>query len=122
MSVNSRLPGFYKLSPQQRFDKIAEARDTSAEDLEDLRTDDEPLLRLADGMVENVVGVMALPLGIGANFRVNGEDYLVPMVTEEPAVVAAASNLAQGARDHGGFFCLADEPVMMAPDQVTGGA
>ena len=118
MSVNSRLPGFYKLSPEQRFDKIAEASDTSAEDLEALRTDDETLLRLADGMVENVVGVMALPLGIGANFRVNGQDYLVPMATEEPSVVAAASNLAQVAREHGGFFCSADEPVMIAQVQI----
>jgi hydroxymethylglutaryl-CoA reductase len=118
MSVNSRLPGFYKLSPRQRFDRIAEAGDATAEDLEDLRTDDEALLRVADGMVENVVGVMALPLGIGANFRVNGQDYLVPMATEEPSVVAAASNLAQVAREHGGFFCSADEPVMIAQVQV----
>ena len=72
MTVNSRLPGFYKLSPEQRFDEIVEASDASAEALEDLRTGDEALLQLADGMVENVVGVMALPLGVGANFRVNG--------------------------------------------------
>ena len=120
MTVNSRLPGFYKLSPEQRFDRIVEARDTSAEELDDLRTGDEALLRLADGMVENVVGVMALPLGVGANFRVNGKDYLVPMATEEPSVVAAASNLAQVAREHGGFFCSADEPVMIAQVQVVG--
>jgi hydroxymethylglutaryl-CoA reductase len=120
MTVNSRLPGFYKLSPEQRFDKIVEASDTSAEELGDLRTHDEALLHLADGMVENVVGVMALPLGVAANFRVNGKDHLVPMATEEPSVVAAASNLAQVAREHGGFFCSADEPVMIAQVQVVG--
>jgi hydroxymethylglutaryl-CoA reductase len=120
MPVNSRLPGFFKLSPQERFDRVLEARGIDAEAIADLRTDDAALLRLADGMVENVVGVMALPLGVGANFRVNGKDHLVPMVTEEPSVVAAASNLAQVARVHGGFFCSADEPVMIAQIQVVG--
>src|SRR4051812_7313985 len=118
MPVNSRLPGFYKLSPEERFTKVVEASDTDAEAIEALRTTDGDLLRLADGMVENVVGVMALPLGIGANFRVNGKDYLVPMATEEPSVVAAASNLASVAREHGGFFCSADEPVMIAQVQI----
>ena len=119
MAVNSRLPGFYKLSPQERFDKVLEARAIDAEAIGALRTGDEALVRLADGMVENVVGVMALPLGIGANFRVNGKDYLVPMATEEPSVVAAASNLAQVARERGGFFCSVDEPVMIAQVQVV---
>jgi hydroxymethylglutaryl-CoA reductase len=118
MSVNSRLPGFYKLSPEERFDKVVGARDIEPEAIEALRGGDADLLRLADGMVENVVGVMSLPLGVGANFRVNGQDYLVPMATEEPSVVAAASNLAQVAREHGGFFCSADEPVMIAQVQV----
>ena len=110
MPVNSRLPGFFKLSPQERFDRVLEARGIDAEALADLRTGDPALLRLADAMIENVVGVLALPLGVGANFRVNGKDHLVPMVTEEPSVVAAASNLAHVARVHGGFFCSADEP------------
>jgi hydroxymethylglutaryl-CoA reductase len=119
MPVNSRLPGFYKLSPEERFDKVVEAAEIDADALGALRPADDDLLRLADGMVENVVGVMALPLGIGANFRVNGKDYLVPMATEEPSVVAAASNLAAVAREHGGFFCSADEPVMIAQIQAV---
>ncbi|MCK5252511.1 MAG: 3-hydroxy-3-methylglutaryl-CoA reductase, partial [Thermoplasmata archaeon] len=50
---------------------------------------------LVDRMIENVVGTMALPLGIAMNFQLNGKDYLVPMAIEEPSVVAAASNLAK---------------------------
>src|SRR3712207_2575398 len=120
MPVNSRLPGFYKLTPDERFDRVVEARGLPAADLEDLRAcPDDGLPRLADGMVENVVGVMALPLGIGTNFRVNGKDYLVPMATEEPSVVAAASNLAAIARERGGFFCSVDDPVMIAQVQLV---
>ena len=74
MTVNSRLPGFYKLTPEERFDKVVEARDTDPEAIADLRTADDRLLRVADGMVENVVGVMPVPVGIGANFCVNGKD------------------------------------------------
>ena len=98
MPVNSRLPGFYKLTPEERFDKVLDARDIEPEAIAALRTDDADLLRLADGMVENVVGVMPLPLGVGANFCINGKDYLVPMATEEPSVVAAAAFLRSRSR------------------------
>lgn len=118
MSVNSRIPGFYKLDPADRFDGIVAASGLDAGDLADLKTDDEAVLRLADGMVENVVGVLPLPLGVAANFTINGRDRLVPMATEEPSVVAAASNMASVARDAGGFFCSTSEPIMIAQIQV----
>jgi hydroxymethylglutaryl-CoA reductase len=115
--TNSRLPGFYKLDPESRYDKVLEA--TGIDDLEGLRIPAEPdLMRILDGMIENVVGVMPLPLGVAANFRINDVDRLVPMVTEEPSVVAAASNLAQVARVHGGFFCSSSDPIMIAQIQV----
>jgi hydroxymethylglutaryl-CoA reductase len=69
-------------------------------------------------MVENVVGVLGIPVGIATNFVVNGRDVLVPMATEEPSVVAAASNLARMARDHGGFLTSATPPLMQAQIQV----
>lgn len=118
MSVNSRIPGFYKLDPADRFDGIVSASGLDAGELDDLRTNDEEVLRLADGMVENVVGVLPLPLGVAANFTINGRDRLVPMATEEPSVVAAASNMAGVARDTGGFFCSTSEPIMIAQIQV----
>ncbi len=72
----------------------------------------------ADHMVENVVGVLGVPVGIATNFRVDGRDVLVPMATEEPSVVAAASNLARMTRDHGGFVTSATPPLMQAQVQV----
>lgn len=118
MSVNSRIPGFYKLDPADRFEGIVSASGVDAADLDALRTTDEDVLRVADGMVENVVGVLPLPLGVAANFTINGRDRLVPMATEEPSVVAAASNMAGVARDAGGFHCSTSDPVMIAQIQV----
>ncbi|MBB4662221.1 hydroxymethylglutaryl-CoA reductase, degradative [Conexibacter arvalis] len=118
MPVNSRLPGFYKLALDERFAALAEASDADPAVLDDLRPAHEAILPIADGMVENAVGLMPVPLGVGANFRVNGRDLLVPMATEEPSVIAAASNLAQVAREHGGFFCSTSAPLMIAQIQV----
>jgi len=69
-----------------------------------------------DRMIENVIGVMPLPLGVATNFRINEKDYLVPMAIEEPSVVAAASNAAKVARAAGGFYAQSTDPVMI--DQV----
>ena len=74
----------------------------------------------ADRVVENVVGVYALPLGVGLNFVVNGRDYLVPMAVEEPSVIAAASNAARMVREGGGFVAEADDPVMTAQIEIVG--
>ena len=67
----------------------------------------------ADHMVENVVGTFGLPMGIATNFIVNGRDVLVPMVIEEPSVVAGASFAAKLAREGGGFACSSSEPLMI---------
>src|SRR6185295_15823514 len=65
-------------------------------------------------------GVYALPLGMGLNFRVNGQDFLVPMAVEEPSVVAAASNAARMIREGGGFRAEADDPIMISQVQLAG--
>jgi hydroxymethylglutaryl-CoA reductase len=72
----------------------------------------------ADQMIENVVGTYALPLGIAPNFVINGREILVPMVIEEPSVVAAASFMAKIVRDAGGFETCSSEPVMIGQMQV----
>ena len=118
MSVNSRMPGFYKLSPQERADRVAASLEDPAT-VAELSAPTPELLALADGMIENAIGVMPVPLGIAANFTINGRDRLVPMATEEPSVVAAASNLAAVARAGGGFFCTSTPPVMIAQIQVV---
>ena len=77
-------------------------------------------LDVADHMIENVVGAIATPLGIGVNFLINERDYLIPMATEEPSVVAAASYAAKMVRDGGGFFTSSTAPVMIGQIQVVG--
>jgi hydroxymethylglutaryl-CoA reductase len=73
-----------------------------------------------DRMIENVIGVMPLPLGVATNFRINEVDYLVPMAIEEPSVVAAASNAAKVARAAGGFHAQSTDPVMIGQVQLVG--
>lgn len=77
-------------------------------------------LDAADHMIENVIGVMPMPLGIGVNFLINKRNYLIPMVTEEPSVVAAASYAAKMVRDGGGFQTSSTAPVMIGQIQAVG--
>ena len=72
----------------------------------------------ADLMIENVVGRFALPFAVATNFRINGRDYLAPMVVEEASVVAACSYAAKLFRQGGGFTASADEPIMIGQLQV----
>ena len=73
----------------------------------------------ANTMVENAIGIFSLPLGIATNFRINDKDYLIPMVIEEPSVIAAASNAAKIAKIHGGFTAKADESISIGQIQVV---
>ncbi len=118
MTATSRIPGFYKLDPQNRFLKLVEFSGLPAEQLQPLQETDAAMAAIADRMIENAVGTIAIPLGVAANFLVNGVDYLVPMATEEPSVVAAASNAALIARENGGFRTSSTVPVMIAQVQV----
>ncbi len=111
--VDSRLPGFYKLPLADRRKEILARLELAAGEL--LALDGGGLDPSgADRLVENALGVYALPLGLGLNFRVNGLDYLVPMAVEEPSVIAAASNAARMVRMGGGFQAESDESVMTA--------
>ena len=117
--ITSRLDSLRNLEPAERLARVAEAAGLTGEERERLAGGALPL-RLANGMIENVVGTFELPLGIATNFTVNGRDYLVPMAVEEPSVVAAASFMAKLARDHGGFRTSSSAPVMRAQVQVLG--
>ncbi len=113
---SSRLKGFYKLSLEARVALIADWAELTGDETALLA--DSIGIEQADMMIENVVGRFALPLGLGANFRVNGRDYLVPMAVEEPSVVAAVSAGALLARAGGGFSTGSTEPVMIAQIQL----
>ncbi|MFD1814152.1 hydroxymethylglutaryl-CoA reductase, degradative [Rhodococcus gannanensis] len=118
MSVNSRIPGFKDSTPEQRRSVLAERTGLAVDDLAVLNPDAGLAVEQADHMIENVVGVMGIPVGVATNFVVNGRDRLVPMATEEPSVVAAASNAARMARVHGGFHTSSTPPVMQAQVQL----
>jgi hydroxymethylglutaryl-CoA reductase len=118
MSIrDSRLSGFYKLPLQARQDEVI-ARADLPEDAMAILENGGLDAATADRLVENAVGVYALPLGLGLNFRINGRDHAVPMAVEEPSVIAAASNAARMVREGGGFFADADEPIMTAQIEV----
>jgi hydroxymethylglutaryl-CoA reductase len=109
----SRIPEFRSLSLADRRRELAARAELTSDDLALLDTGG---LAAADAarMIENVVGIYALPLGVALNFQVNQRDYLVPMAVEEPSVVAAASYAARMVRAGGGFSATADLPVMIA--------
>ena len=115
--MNSRLPGFHKLTPEERRALLAREAGLSADELAAFERPLPPAVR--DQLVENVVGGFTLPIGVATNFRVNGRDVLVPMAVEESSVVAAASHAAKLARDLGGFTARASEPIMAAQVQLV---
>ena len=115
---SSRLPGLYALSVTERRSRVAEATGMCGEDLDALG-DDGLTVDAADDMIENVLGVYALPFGVATNFTVDGVDALVPMVVEEPSVVAAASNAARMARAGGGFTTVVAPAIVTGQIQLT---
>lgn len=116
--MTSRLPGFRKMSVIERLDKLAELCGLNVDDMRTFTADSLAALSRADKMVENAVGIHALPFGLGLNFRINDRDYLVPMVIEEPSVVASASYMAKLVRQSGGFYASADDRLMIGQIQV----
>ncbi len=98
----SNIGSFYKLSTEERLRTVQEFSGLSDEEVQTLKTGALPVPS-AQRMIENVVGVLPVPLGIAVNFLVNNKDYLIPMAIEEPSVVAAASHAAKMARAKGGF-------------------
>jgi hydroxymethylglutaryl-CoA reductase len=117
MTTSSRLPGFYNNTLADRLQAIADQVGLSQEEIEAF-SGAGLSLDGADHMIENVIGLYSLPIGIATNFRINHKEVLVPMVLEEPSVVAGASLAARLARETGGFSASSDEPVMIAQMQI----
>ena len=119
-STGSRIPGYYNLTLEERIDELQSRCDLTAEDIAALSGTGGLSAEQADHMIENVVGLYALPMGIALNFTINGKDVLVPMVIEEPSVVAGASFVAKLVRAGGGFKAHTTPPVMIGQMQVLG--
>jgi len=120
MSRSSEFSGFYKLPVPERIKVVKEFAGLSNEEAALLEKPGALSFDVANRMVENVVGVMPVPLGVAVNFLINGKDVLVPMAIEEPSVIAAASNAAKMARVKGGFHANSTEPIMIGQIQVVG--
>lgn len=115
---NSNYSGFYKLSIDERLEKVKEFSNLTEEQINILKDPASLDINRADHMIENVIGIYSLPIGVALNFMINGKDYLIPMVTEEPSVIAAASNGAKVARSSGGFKAFYVKSNMIAQIQV----
>jgi len=98
-----KLTGFSKASPAERIEKLAQTGLLSEEGLQILRDNETLPLSLANEMVENVLSTLALPFGLAPGFQIDGQEVQVPMVTEEPSVIAAASYAASLIKRSGGF-------------------
>ncbi|HDI53073.1 MAG TPA: hydroxymethylglutaryl-CoA reductase, degradative [Candidatus Bathyarchaeota archaeon] len=118
-NLSSRISGFYKKPVEERIRLVSEFAGLSDEDVSLLRSGGGLSLDVADRMIENVLGLMAYPFAVAVNFRINGRDYMVPMVLEEPSVVAAASNMARLMREGDGIKASCTDPVMIGQIQVV---
>jgi hydroxymethylglutaryl-CoA reductase len=119
MSEGSRIPGFYRLSIAERRTLIAARSGVPAAELEAALDGGGLDPARADKVVENVLGTYSLPFGVALNVKVNGKDHLVPMVVEEPSVIAAASNAARMVRASGGFTAEVSEALMTGQVQLV---
>jgi len=119
MSKSSEISGFYKLSTQERVKLVKGFVGLTDEEAALLQKPSALSFDVANRMVENLIGVLPVPLGVAVNFLVNGKDLIVPMAIEEPSVIAAASNAAKIARKKGGFHTTSTDPIMIGQIQVV---
>jgi len=120
MQLKSSIPRFYEMSLEQRLKFVKRFAKLSSNDIKILKNLGGLSFSTANRMVENAIGTVAFPLGIATNFLINGKDYLIPMVIEEPSVIAGASKAAKIAREKGGFIASADKSLMIGQIQVIG--
>ena len=116
---DSSISKFFEKSREERLNIIENFSNLSKDELDILENADGGIsFEKADKMIENAIGTFSLPLGIATNFKINGKDYVVPMVIEEPSVIAAASKGAKIARIKGGFEVTADESYSIGQIQI----
>ena len=117
----SRIPGFYRMSMAERLELLVDRGVINEQDAALLRNESGGLdPDTANQMIENTIGVLGLPLGLGLNFAINGRDYLVPMAVEEPSIIAAVSHVAKIVRGCGGFQAECEGSTMIGQVQVVG--
>ncbi len=116
--ADSSIPKFHEKSREERIKTVASFSGLSKEDIMILKNGGISFNE-ANNMIENAIGTISFPLGIATNFRINGKDYLIPMVIEEPSIIAAASKAAKIAKKQGGFTMKADDSYSIGQIQVV---
>ncbi len=116
--ADSSIPKFHEKSREERIKTVASFSGLSKEDIMILKNGGLSFNE-ANNMIENAIGTISFPLGIATNFRINGKDYIIPMVIEEPSVIAAASKAAKIAKKQGGFTMKADDSYSIGQIQVV---
>ncbi len=116
----SRIPNFFRMSVAERIAALHARGLLSDADVRALSSGDHTLrLPVADKMIENVMGVFGLPMGVALNFLINGRDYVVPLVVEEPSIIAGLSGAARMARLSGGYQAQSTEPILIGQVQAV---
>ena len=119
-NLTSRISGFHRMSTAERLDAVAAFSDLDDTTRAQLAAPGNIDTHLADHMIENVVATLSIPIGVATNMRVDGQDVLVPMATEESSVVAAVCNSARQCYDSGGFITSVSGTLMIAQVQLVG--
>lgn len=115
----SRFPNFYRMSVSERVQAVHDRGLLDDADFDRLVAGETTLdLNAADKMIENVIGVLGMPIGLALNFLVNSKEYVVPLAVEEPSIVAALSAAAKQARPSGGFTTTSTAPILIGQIQV----
>ncbi|MEE8243564.1 MAG: hydroxymethylglutaryl-CoA reductase, degradative [Pseudomonadales bacterium] len=116
----SRIPNFFRMSIRERISALHQRGLLTDDDIQLLASGEHTLkLPVADKMIENVVGVFGLPMGLALNFLINGRDYAVPLVVEEPSIVAGLSGAARMARLSGGYTAESTAPILIGQVQAV---
>jgi hydroxymethylglutaryl-CoA reductase len=117
--AGSRIPRFYKMSIDERVHAVRDQGLLTEGDIDNLVSGEITLgLSAADKMIENVIGVLGLPIGLALNFLINSKEYVVPLVVEEPSIVAALSAAAKLVRGSGGFTTTSTDPILIGQIQI----
>ncbi|MFX1689805.1 hydroxymethylglutaryl-CoA reductase, degradative [Paraburkholderia sp. A2RI-6] len=117
---SSLIPDFDKLSIDERLRHVERFAGLSEEDMQQLRAPSNLDRELANHMIENMVATIAIPVGVATGLRIDGEEFLVPMATEESWIISAVGNAAQACHDTGGFTTSASGSCMIAQVQLLG--
>lgn len=116
--MDSTFSRFFEKNRNERLDIVSKFANLTKEERKILESSGGIGFDQADKMVENAIGTFSFPLGVATNFVVNKKEYLVPMVIEEPSVIAAASKAAKIAKIHGGFTMHNDESYSIGQIQL----